>query len=129
MSLGARDMPAFETCREIVRSTCSGHQAPTALWRRRMAHVQPGWYLHSMSPRHTIRTWRDRLLRRTNGADPIERLSRAELEGRADDVARALGVSRQRAFEMLDRGELKGSIAEPELQMVRDLLGASASHA
>lgn len=54
--------------------------------------------------------------------DPVTRLSRADLEARADRIAAGLGVTRERAFEMLSRGELHGKLAEPELYMVRSLL-------
>lgn len=91
--------------------------------------------------RRVIRQLRDRLVRRLLLAadrlaaeaedqarerpDPVQRLSRDELEARADRIAARLGVSRARAFEMLARGELHGKLAEPELYMVRSLLDAS----
>lgn len=52
-----------------------------------------------------------------------ERLTRHELIARADAVARdLLGTSREYAFGRLLRGELRGTLAEPELRMLYDLI-------
>ena len=69
-----------------------------------------------------IRIWLSEKLERPN---PVRRLSRAELEARAESIAREwLKVSRAEAFAKLDRGELSGTIAEPELRAIRDMLAA-----
>ena len=63
------------------------------------------------------------------GPDPVVRLSREQLEARADHIAREwLYVTRDEAFGMLDRGELAGMVAEPELEAVRDMLRAIDEH-
>ena len=50
-------------------------------------------------------------------------LSRAELEARADREAHdILGVGREEAFAMLDRGGLEGTIIQAELSMLRSLI-------
>lgn len=55
--------------------------------------------------------------------DPVLRLTRDELLARAAAVAHdLLGVSTDEAFARLDRGELAGSLAGPELRMLRDML-------
>lgn len=55
--------------------------------------------------------------------DPVQRLDRAEIQSRADAVARdLLHTSREDAFGRLQRGELSGTLAEPELRMLRDML-------
>jgi hypothetical protein len=48
--------------------------------------------------------------------------TRAGIEARADAVARDLGVNRETAFRMLDRGELRGTVAEMRLAPLRFLL-------
>ena len=77
-----------------------------------------------MSP---VQKVRDRLRGFFNpGRDPVVRLSRGELEARADVIASEwLHVTRDEAFAMLARGELDGSLAEPELRAVRDMLDAA----
>ena len=55
--------------------------------------------------------------------DPVHRLTRAELLERAETVARELlHTTREDAFARLERGELRGTLAEPELRMLRDML-------
>lgn len=72
-----------------------------------------------------------RLLRRMRemldgGPDPVRRLTRAEIIERANDTARQLlGTSREDAFARLQRGELGGKMAEPELRMLYDMLQRS----
>ena len=48
--------------------------------------------------------------------------TRLGIEARADAVARSLKVSRKVAFQMLDRGELRGTVAEMQLAPLRFLL-------
>ena len=48
--------------------------------------------------------------------------TRAGIEARADAVARDLGVDRKAAFKMLDRGQLRGTVAEMRLAPLRFLL-------
>ncbi|HKE13295.1 MAG TPA: hypothetical protein VKB80_00400 [Kofleriaceae bacterium] len=49
--------------------------------------------------------------------------TRKQLEERAEKTARdLLGVSRVRAFKMLDGGKLRGTLAEAALTPIRDLL-------
>lgn len=48
--------------------------------------------------------------------------TRAGIEARVDAVARDLGVDRKAAFRMLDRGELRGTVAEMRLAPLRFLL-------
>lgn len=56
--------------------------------------------------------------------DPVIHLSVAELEALGERIARDLvGVSRDEAFRMLERGDLRGTLAEPELTMVHSMLG------
>lgn len=51
-------------------------------------------------------------------------LTRAQLEALAEREARELlGVSAGEALAKLDRGELRGTIAEAEFSMLRSLLG------
>jgi len=58
--------------------------------------------------------------------DPVQRLDRAEIQSRADVVARdLLQTTREDAFGRLERGELSGTLAEPELRMLRDMLGTT----
>lgn len=57
---------------------------------------------------------------RVNGN--VVEYTRAEVEAKVDDVARDLGVSRAVAFRMLDRGELRGTVAEMRLAPLRFLL-------
>jgi len=55
--------------------------------------------------------------------DPVQRLDRAEIQSRADAVARdLLQTTREDAFGRLRRGELSGTLAEPELRMLHDML-------
>lgn len=59
-------------------------------------------------------------------SDPVQRLDRAEIQSRADVVARdLLQTTREDAFSRLERGELRGTLAEPELRMLRDMLGTT----
>lgn len=62
--------------------------------------------------------------KRTNGASGgVVVLTRAELQARADKAAQELvGTTRVRAFERLDAGELRGTLAEAVLTPMRDLL-------
>jgi hypothetical protein len=65
------------------------------------------------------------MARRDAGSPVIEEtLSKDELRARADREAKeVLGVSSAEvAFEMLDRGELRGTLAEAEFAMFRYLL-------
>jgi len=48
--------------------------------------------------------------------------TRAGIEARADAVARDLGVDRKAAFKRLDRGQLRGTVAEMQLAPLRFLL-------
>jgi hypothetical protein len=58
--------------------------------------------------------------------DPVQRLDRAEIQSRADAVARdLLGTTREDAFGRLERGELSGTLAEPELRMLRGMLDST----
>ena len=58
--------------------------------------------------------------------DPVQRLDRAEIQLRADAVARdLLNTTREDAFGRLQRGELSGTLAEPELRMLRDMLDST----
>jgi len=60
------------------------------------------------------------------GSDPVQRLDRAEIHSRADAVSRdLLNTTRDDAFDRLERGELQGTLAEPELRMLRDMLGTT----
>lgn len=61
-----------------------------------------------------------------SGANGYARaLSPAELRALAEETARhMLEVSYEEAIAMLDRGELRGTIAEVELTMLRDLMAA-----
>lgn len=57
------------------------------------------------------------------GHDPVRRLNRDEIQSRADLVAKdLLHTTREDAFVRLERGELEGSLAEPELRMLHDML-------
>jgi hypothetical protein len=53
--------------------------------------------------------------------------TRASIEAWADAVARDLGVDRKAAFKMLDRGQLRGTIAEMQLAPLRFLLDCRKS--
>lgn len=58
-----------------------------------------------------------------NAHGAIRRLSQRQAENLAERQARAmLCVSRDEAFAMLDRGELRGTIAEAELSILRALI-------
>ncbi len=58
--------------------------------------------------------------------DPVQRLDRAEIQSRADAVARdLLRTTREDAFGRLQRGELSGTLVEPELRMLRDMLDST----
>lgn len=59
------------------------------------------------------------------GERPIDFiLSRDQILELATKSAKSmLGVSREEAFAMLDRGDLNGTMAEVELKMLRHLLG------
>lgn len=60
------------------------------------------------------------------GSDPVQRLDRAAIQSRADTVARdLLHTTRDDAFGRLQRGELKGTLAEPELRMLHDMLATT----
>jgi hypothetical protein len=60
------------------------------------------------------------------GSDPVQRLDRAEIQSRADAVSRdLLNTTREDAFDRLERGELRGTLAEPELRILRDMLGTT----
>jgi hypothetical protein len=48
--------------------------------------------------------------------------TRAGIEARADAVAKGLGVDRKKAFQMLDAGKLRGTVAEMRLSPLRFLL-------
>lgn len=62
-------------------------------------------------------------LARSESADPVRRLTREEILARADAVARdILQTTREDAFARLERGELDGTLAEPELRILRDML-------
>jgi len=53
----------------------------------------------------------------------IATMTHEELEALADiEATEMLGVTRLEAFAMLDRGELRGSVAEAELRMLRFML-------
>lgn len=57
------------------------------------------------------------------GPVPIQRLDRAEIQARAEVIARdQLNTTLADAFGRLQRGELNGTLAEPELRMLRDML-------
>ena len=58
-----------------------------------------------------------------HAAGAVVVLTRPELEARAAQVAKDLvGVSRERAFKMLDQGKLRGTLAEMYLAPIRTLL-------
>lgn len=50
-------------------------------------------------------------------------VSRSELEGRADMLAKRLGMTRVDAFKLMDAGMLPSTIAVTELKLVRYLMG------
>lgn len=55
----------------------------------------------------------------------VQYLTQKGAEALAEREARAiLGVSKEEAFARLDRGELRGTIAEAELTMLRALIQA-----
>jgi hypothetical protein len=59
----------------------------------------------------------------TNSHD-VGALTRSEIQETLEREAKGiLGVSGDEAFSMLDRGELEGTAAEAELQMLRFLKG------
>jgi hypothetical protein len=59
----------------------------------------------------------------TNGSGAVVVLTREELEARAEKVAQdLLHMSRVEAFRLLDRGKLRGTLAEAALTPIRDLL-------
>jgi hypothetical protein len=70
----------------------------------------------------TIRT----LFSRLRPRDPVIRMTREQVEARADAIARnwVHVESRHEAFRKLDRGELAGTMADPELRALRDMLSA-----
>jgi hypothetical protein len=58
-----------------------------------------------------------------NGSGGVVILSRQQLEQRAERVAQdLLQVSRAKAFKLLEKGKLRGTLAEAELTKCRDLL-------
>lgn len=69
---------------------------------------------------------RHRIQTMLTGSDPVQRLGRAEIQSRADAVSRdLLNTTREDAFGRLERGELSGTLAEPELRMLHDMLGTA----
>lgn len=59
----------------------------------------------------------------SNGSGAVVVLTREELEARAEKVAQdLLHMSRVEAFRLLDRGKLRGTLAEATLTPIRDLL-------
>lgn len=57
--------------------------------------------------------------------DPVRRLTRAEILDLADTIAwDLLQTTREDAFARLERGELRGTLAEPELRMLREMLAS-----
>jgi hypothetical protein len=58
-----------------------------------------------------------------NGSGAVIVLTREQLESRAEQAAQdLLQVSRARAFRLLERGKLRGTLAEAVLTPMRDLL-------
>ncbi len=74
--------------------------------------------------RELLLRWARRMEPRRRSQPAVQRLTRAEILARADAIARdLLGTTRQDAFAQLERGELSGTLAEPELRMLRGMLG------
>jgi len=55
--------------------------------------------------------------------DTVRRVSKEELLGRADHIATRLGVTRKQAFAMFEAGELEGTSAGTELEVIKDMFG------
>lgn len=62
-------------------------------------------------------------LKRTDSAEGVVEYTRAQAEAWIEREAKAMtGVSAKEAFRKLDRGELRGTLAEARLNLLRGLI-------